>query len=248
MRLLTIDIETSPSLAWVWGMWDQNVAPSQVREKGEVISFAAKWYGEKETYFYSVHTDGKEQMIQTAHDLLSEADAVIHYNGTAFDIKHLNREFWLLGLNPPAPFKQIDLLLTAKRRFKFTSNKLDEVANDAGLGRKTHHEGFGLWVKCMAGDEKAWQKMEIYNKRDVVLTEKLYDKLRAWIPVLPNAQVYDEDAVCTAPGCNSKELRREGVARLTAGTYQRYQCKKCGRWSRGKKRIGESVTQAGVVL
>jgi hypothetical protein len=97
VKLLTLDIETSPNLAYVWALFDQNVGLNQLVEVGSVICFAAKWYGEKKIHYHSDHHDGHEAMVAAAWNLIDEADAVIHYNGKAFDIKHLNREFVLAG-------------------------------------------------------------------------------------------------------------------------------------------------------
>src|SRR5450759_3278074 len=80
-RLLTLDLETSPNIAHVWGLWKNNVSLNQLIQSTNVISFAAKWHGDKRVLFRSDHHDGHEVMIQKAHGLLGEADAVIHYNG-----------------------------------------------------------------------------------------------------------------------------------------------------------------------
>ncbi len=53
MKILTIDIETSPNLAHVWGLWNQNVGLPQLLEPTQMISFAAKWYETKSVQFYS---------------------------------------------------------------------------------------------------------------------------------------------------------------------------------------------------
>ena len=97
MRRLTIDIETRPNLAHVWGLWDQNVGINQLIEPVEMICFAAKWYHQKSVEFYSVHHDGIDVMRAQAYRLLNEADVIIHYNGRSFDIPHLNRELILGG-------------------------------------------------------------------------------------------------------------------------------------------------------
>ena len=178
MKILVLDIETRPNMAYVWGLWDQNVGLNQTIETGTVISFAAKWYGKKKVHFYSDYHDGHETMVQAAWDMINEADAVVHFNGKAFDIKHLNREFILAGLTPPSPHKDIDLLSVVKQRFKFASNKLQHVSSELGIGSKIQHDGFDLWVRCIANDDKAWNLMRRYNKQDVVLTEQVYDRLR----------------------------------------------------------------------
>ena len=181
MKILVIDIETRPNLAHVWGLWDQRVGLNQIVEVGTVICFAAKWHKSSKVEFASDYHDGHDAMVKRAWTLLDDADAVVHYNGKAFDMKHLQREFLLAGLPPPSPWVDIDLLLTVRQQFKFASNKLDHIASELGIGTKMAHEGFDLWRKCMADDKAAWGRMKRYNVQDVRLTETLYDRLMSWI-------------------------------------------------------------------
>jgi uncharacterized protein YprB with RNaseH-like and TPR domain len=163
LKILTLDIETSPSLAYVWRLFKENIPLQRLVDTGEVICVAAKWYGEDEVKFFSVHHDGKQEMLNAIYNLLSEADAVVTYNGKKFDIPHLNREFILAGMTPPSPYAQIDLYWTARQKFNFVSNKLDNIAKELGLGGKFVHAGFQLWIDCMNGDPEAWEEMKTYN-------------------------------------------------------------------------------------
>lgn len=215
----------------------------QLLESGEVICFAAKWTDEEETQFFSTFHNGKEEMVQAAHKLLDEADAVIHFNGQRFDIPHLNREFVEAGMTPPSPYAQIDLLKVVKKQFRFPSNKLDYVSQALGLSGKVHHTGHQLWVDCMAGSYPAWELMKEYNIGDVVLTEQLYDKLLPWIPSHPNPGLYDGAEEDCCPNCGSTDLRKEGKAYTASSVFQRYSCNPCGRWSRGNKRIDSTDIQ-----
>lgn len=232
MKRLLLDIETAPNLVHVWGLFKQNVAINQIQASGYVLCWAAKWYGEEEVMFDSVHQSKPKKMLAGIHKLLAEADCVVHYNGTKFDIPTLNKEFVLQGLSPPAPYKQVDLLKTARAQFRFTSNKLDYVAQVLGLGKKVKHIGHELWVRCMAGDAEAWKMMEEYNRQDVVLLEKVYDRLLPWIKGHPNHGVYEEAGLPVCPNCGHDELIRRGYARTLTASYARYQCKHCGSWSR----------------
>jgi uncharacterized protein YprB with RNaseH-like and TPR domain len=226
---LILDIETAPSVAHVWGLFDQTVSLAQLQESSRVLCFAAKWVGNDKVEYRSTFHDGEDKMLKRIHTLLDEADATITYNGVEFDLPHLRREFLLSGLPPPSPTQDIDLLKAVKSRFKFVSNKLDYVSQRLGLGKKTKHEGHELWVKCMAGDKKAWACMREYNINDVILTEKVYEKLRAWIPNHPH---FGGEA---CQRCGAEELQKRGLYRNTTGSFQRYQCQKCGSWSRGEK-------------
>jgi len=192
MKILLLDIESSPNVAHVWGLWQQNVGINQLMESSYVLCWAAKWLGDKKIMFDSVHQSNPKKMLKGIYDLLDAADAVIHYNGTKFDIPTLNKEFLLHSYAPPSPYKQIDLLRVARSQFRFPSNKLDYVAQRLGLGKKTHHEGHELWVKCMNGDDSAWKIMEKYNKQDVVLLESVYHRILPWIKNHPNHNLFTD--------------------------------------------------------
>lgn len=236
MKILYIDIETAPNTAHVWDLWNVNVSLAQLRESSRMLSFAAKWDGERKVHFLSEWKDGA-YMIDVAHEMLTEADVLCHYNGTRFDIPHLYREFVLADLDPPAPFQEIDLLKVVKSRFQFPSNKLEYVAN-ALLGEgKVKHSGHDLWVRVMAGDAKARREFEEYNKKDVILLEELYYRILSWIPSHPHRGLYLDAISDLCSNCGSGDLRREGYSYTTIGKFQRYQCRACGTWSRSGKSI-----------
>jgi hypothetical protein len=232
MKILLLDIETAPNLVHVWGLYDQNVAINQIQAAGYVLCWCAKWLGDPELMFDSVHQSRPKTMLKRIHKLLDQADAVVTYNGIRFDLPTLNKEFVTHELDPPAPYKQIDLLRTARGQFRFPSNKLDYVAQALDLGHKVRHKGHSLWVECMAGDDEAWRQMEKYNKQDVVLLEKVYLRLLPWIKGHPNHGVYDEPGIPVCPTCGHHHLQRRGFARTIANVYARYQCMNCGTWTR----------------
>ena len=241
MKILILDIETKPNLAWVWGLWNQNIGINQINEVGTVFSFAAKWHNEKTIFFASDYHDGHQLMIEQAWQLMDDADAIVHYNGTAFDIKHLQREFLLCGLDPPSPHFDIDLLQTVKRRFKFASNKLQFVSEQLGLAGKVQHDGFDLWKRCMADDEKAWNLMRRYNKQDVLLTEQVYEKLLPWIPRHPNRAVIDhKHGAC--PRCLSTSYQARGFRHTQTTSYRQYQCNGCKSYFQDRTMLSKTST------
>lgn len=238
MRTLYVDIETTPNIVHAWGLWNQNVGLSQLIEPSRVMCFAAKWRGKGKVQFYSEFHDGRAAMLAAAHDLLSEADVVGHYNGTTFDVPHLNREFLGAGMAPPAPFQQLDFLRTVRRRFRFPSNKLAYVSETLEIGGKVKHEGHDLWRKCMEGQPTAWRKMRRYNRQDVALLESLHDRLMPWLPATPNARLYGDPDGCPRCGAPGEALGKRGFVYTATGAYQRYQCRQCGGWSSATRRDG----------
>lgn len=233
MQLLVLDIETRPNLAWVWGLWDQNVGTNQIAEACEMVCFSAKWIGKHKVTFRSVYDDGKDNMLRDLWQMLDAADAVIHYNGRRFDVPHINREFLQAEMDPPSPYKQIDLLAAVKKRFKFPSNKLEYIVQELGIGEKLKHEGFDLWRRCMNDEPSAWKLMRQYNINDVALTELLYERIKAWIPNIPSYAAFSGKRVC--PACGSASLQNRGMAYTQQSAYKRFVCNDCGKWGRETK-------------
>lgn len=197
------------------------------------MCWSAKWYGKTGVHFDSVRKSKHKSMLTRIHGMMSEADAIIHYNGKKFDIPTLQKEFALHDLPPPPPYKQIDLLDTTRRQFRFASNKLDFICQQLGLGKKIPHTGHQLWIDCMNGDPVAWKRMERYNKNDVVILERLYKKLRPWIKHHPNKAVYDNKDGC--PTCGSDKYQSRGFEYTKTNKYRRFQCQSCRTWFRSPR-------------
>lgn len=229
-KILVLDIETRPALAYVWKAWDENIGPEQVVHPGGMISFAAKFIGDRGVYFYSEWIDGQDQMLRELHELLSISDAVITYNGDKFDLPKINGEFALAGLKPVAPLTSIDVLKTVKK-LGFLMNRLAFIGPLMQVGAKIKHEGFGLWLEVMNGNEKAQAKMKRYNIQDVKLLERLYLRLRPFIKNHPH--LGEKKHECGA--CGSNNVQRRGYRRTKYFKIQRIQCQDCGSWSEGTR-------------
>lgn len=225
-RVLTIDIETRPSTAYIWDAKTDWVNPGMLIENGSVICFAAKWLGHKKVHYYSDYHHGHTEMVQAAWDMLDEADLLVTYNGKRFDCKHLRREFILEGMPPPAPWKDVDLIQTVRAKFAWHSNSLNHVSGRLGVGEKVKHAGFDLWKGCLAGDEKSWATMKRYNMQDVRLTEDLYVQLLPWISNHPAVRVADTgELLCNR--CGSADLDRIGSSVAQVMAYAMYRCQSC---------------------
>lgn len=234
LKVLFLDIETAPNLAHVWGLWNQNVSINQIISSGYTLCYSAKWLGDDEVFFKSIHKDGEEVMLKFLWELLDTADAVVHYNGTKFDIPTCNKEFIMHNMIPPSPYHQVDLLKVAKDRFRFPSNKLDYIAQALGLGKKVRHIGHELWIQCMVGNADAWLQMEDYNKQDIVLLEALYYRMLPWIKNHPNHGLHTEEERPVCPNCGSKHVVLKGTETTKTMKYQRYRCVSCGTPIRGR--------------
>jgi DNA polymerase elongation subunit (family B) len=102
MKILLLDIETSPHSAYVWGLFKQTINLAQIQETGRVLCASYKWLGEKHTHFVGEWEHGAVGMLDVLHRVMEDADVIITYNGNRFDLPTLNKEFLLFGFKPPA--------------------------------------------------------------------------------------------------------------------------------------------------
>lgn len=243
-RILALDIETAPMEAYIWSLWQHGVGLNMLKTDWYIISWAAKWVGEKEVFYQDVRkTVGQEEdesILPDLWKLMNEADMILTQNGKKFDIKKLNSRFLSAGLRPPRPSKQLDILVVNKRVFGHTSNKLEYVAEKFNIQfKKLKHNlfpGFDLWKECLGGNEKAWDEMEVYNKHDILSLEELYVKLAPWDDRHPNVNLYSEslDTVCT---CGSHDWVRDGFSRTNLSVFEQYRCNNCGAFQRGRTNL-----------
>jgi len=235
-KILTLDIETSPNLALVFDLFQQNISLGQLLETTRVICVAYKWHHEAEVGFLAEWID-EPRMLDRLHELLDEADVVVTYNGKRFDIPHIQRELALASYAPPSPFAQVDLYEVCKRKFRFPSHKLAHVAKEFGLSGKIETGGIGLWVGVEARDPASLAQMEAYNRQDVVTTEELYDRVLPWIDSHPHHGLYVDVARPVCNRCGSTRMQKRGSSYTRVSAFQRFQCQSCGGWSRGGRRV-----------
>lgn len=245
-KVLYVDIENSPNVADVWGLWDQNVGLSQLRESSRIIGVGYRWGHQKRSTFLSIYEEGQlndgQQMLQEMRDLYDEADIVVTYNGNSFDNKHLNAAWAVAGIDPPSPVISIDLYRVVRSNFKFPSNKLDYVASRLVGDHKVANTGHVLWRQCLDADidpetrRKAWALMAKYCKKDVDLLVPLHAKLTPWLPESINMAVIGGPTLHNAcPKCTSTDVQSRGYRYTRTRAYKQYLCKACKGWFRGTR-------------
>lgn len=234
-KVLFIDIETSPILGYVWGLWENNLDLSQIKNDWHLLSWSAKWKGDPSNkVMYMDQRNAKNieddsKILTGVWNLLDETDIIVTQNGKSFDEKKLNARFILNGMKPPSPFKHIDTMRIAKKRFAFTSNKLAYMSEKLCKNKKLKHKkfpGFELWTECLKGNKEAWNEMRKYNIMDVIALEELYNKLQPWDNTINFSAYTSENA--HRCNCGSSAIRKKGFGYTKRGRFQRYVCTDCG--------------------
>lgn len=234
-KILLLDIETVPGLAYVWSLWGENVPLERLVEPSRVVCWAGAWLGQREIAFSAEWKEDRFIMLRRLWEMMDTADAIVTYNGDKFDLPKLHGEFLREGFKPPSQSASIDLYKVAKK-LGYISNKLAFVAPHLGIGDKTKHEGFKLWSKVMEGDKLAQARMERYNKQDTRLLKNLYLRLRPYITTHPYLGLAAHGKL-ECPACGSKHVQSRGFRRTRSYLIQRLQCQEpsCGAWSSGKR-------------
>jgi hypothetical protein len=205
-----------------------------------MLTWSAKWLFEDKIMSARLKpSEAKEQdderITKKIWKLLNEADVVIAHNAKKFDIKRLNTRFLAHGLGEPMPYKVIDTLTHARKKFNISSNKLDYIGTFLGVGNKVDTGGFELWRRCMQGEKAALKEMEVYNIQDVKLLEDVYLKLRPYISPHPNLGLYIEDNIQSCPSCGSEALKWSGQYATNVNLYLAFRCNDCQSVGRSRK-------------
>lgn len=244
-KILVFDIETSPTIAYTWGRFKQNINLDQVVQDPIMLTWSAKWLYSTEVMSDAITPNEVKvfddfRIVKSLWNLIDSSDIVIAHFGNFFDIPFLNSRAVINGLPPYSYINAIDTKMVASRNFKFPSNKLDALGEYFGVGKKLK-TSFSLWKGCLRGDQESIDNMEKYNKQDVVLLEEVYLKLRPWIRSHPNLGLYLNSDVSVCSNCASSELEllSEHSYYTQTGIYPTYRCKKCRALTRGRKTIQE---------
>ncbi len=237
-RVLFYDIETGPLLAHIWHPKQGWVSHDQMIHDTFMLSWAAKWAGERTVHGAVLSSDeviaqDDTRIVHELAELIREADVVVAHNGDRFDLKKANWRVMKAGLEPLGPVRTIDTLKLSKNAFGPAYHKLDYLAEEL-LGENKIKTDFKLWEKAYHGDARALRYMLKYNKKDVILLERVFDKMLPYVrtPIRLYDAGWSGQEAC--PTCGNLKLHKRGVRRTNAGAFQRWHCPKCGRYSRSR--------------
>ena len=241
-NILLFDLETSPMLSWHWRVWKENIRPHQIVQYSHVLCWAAKWLDQKTIMFDSMQKDKTDERIcKTLWDLFDRADSVIAHNGKAFDTAMMNARWANYGMGEPSAYKTIDTLQIARKTFNIPHKSLEGILDYFDMGGKLSHEGFGLWLKCMDGNRKAWKHMEAYNVEDVFKLEEVYRLIRPFAKRHPNVALWHNDTklrcICCGHEINeAKHQIKSNDAYTSLSCFDSFRCPKCKKVMRSGKR------------
>jgi hypothetical protein len=245
-RILLLDVETLPGEYYAFDPKVEYLSPDKQIKGVSISCYAAKWLFEPEIMGEVVkareaYERSDWSILGGIWKLMNEADIIITHNGLNFDIPLLYGRFVTNKMMPPTKFQNIDTCKTSKNVFKFEYNRLDELGQRFGIGKKLDMS-FTDWRNCLTKNkkaEKALQNMLTYCKNDIApLLEDVYLSMLPYIPNHPNLGLWnvEMDKDC-CKNCESTNLLWNTKPYATpSGLWMSWRCQSCGAVGRSTNR------------
>jgi len=232
-KILFIDIETSPNIVASWTIGRKVfLSHESILEERKIICICWKWSTGSTIYCsdWGVEQDDK-QILLNIQDSLNEADLIVAHNGDKYDLRFINSRLLYHKLKPIHTASTEDTLKQLRRVFYLNSNKLDYVSHFLQFGHKMHTD-FTLWLSVLKKDIKALKYMIRYCKKDVLLLEKVYNRIAPFVTQKINKGLITshEKLSCSACGAHRNFLRQKGYRYNAKTIKHKYVCTKCGKW------------------
>ena len=231
VKTLVLDIERMKGAANIefWSLSDfknRRIHADDVTEWPRTICVAWRFVGAKKVEFASEWDDGQQGMHQRIWDAVNQADIVVGHNSQSFDMRALNTGWRDLGIQPPAPYKNIDTLRTAQSVFGDESRTLDALTRRLGIAHKT--DRYDVDRQACAGHKPSQRRIRSYNCGDVVASTELYWAFLPWTKNHPHVapMLGLDHLVCGR--CGSDDVERDGTYSPAVYIYNRYRCNTCG--------------------
>ena len=90
---------------------------------------------------YDANLDNDFFLVKDLRNLFDEADVLIAHNGDRFDVRKAQARMVAYSMKPPSRYQTIDTLKAARKYFKFESNRLNDLGQYLGIGKKLAHYG-----------------------------------------------------------------------------------------------------------
>ena len=220
--------------------WDLETAGVNAlrSDLGFVIVFGYKWSDEKRARSITIDQSSlrkfsDHKLLQETSKLLNEADLTVAHFGSVFDRRFFQGRLLINKLPPIPPTKMRDTCFISRSVANYSSNRLKHLAKILDLRhQKLENNWPTAWFKVMQGDMKALAGLAHYCEGDVLALEELYHRLLPFDNAHPRIHMDIE----TCGHCGG-EVQKRGFSYVNNNRYQRVQCVKCGKWSRGRNAV-----------
>lgn len=229
MKILAYDIEASNLNA----------------DFGIILTFGSKFVGMGKVEVLNVldYLDKSKDLIKAERRLLMDvsermltADVWLGHYSTWYDLPFINSRllYHKLPILPPN-FSQLDTWKIARNRLKLRNNRLITISEFLGTDDEKNAIKPEQWLRALSGHRASMDYIVEHNRRDVLVLEEVYNRIRPLVLDHPNKGLIDGRGGCGV--CGAEKLQRRGFHVTRTRKYQRFQCMNCGAWSKGTKPV-----------
>ena len=230
-KILVFDIETSLLMFVGFGLGEQVVRHHQLvaphtRTRIICISYCID-DGPIKTLKYDYNTQDDTKVIEEFDKIVKTCDIVIGKNSQKFDIKKINAARFLNGIQPFPDWADVsdDLELQMRKYFGFSSQSLDYISKELGLGGKFKMEfedWYHILLKTVGEGRKRFKKMCEYCPNDVFDTRLILILMMPYIKWKFNMSNFLGEAACVH--CGSTQIRPNGSRWSGKTHYKSFYC------------------------
>lgn len=175
----------------------------------------------------------KRLLVDVSEKLLT-ADVWLTHYGTWYDIPFINTRLLYHGLPVvPPTFAHLDTWKISRNRLKLRNNRLVTISGFLGTKEEKNAIKPEQWLRALGGHRPSMRYIVEHCRRDVVVLEETYLRLRPLVLDHPNRGLVGGRGACGV--CGGASLQKRGFHITRTRRYQRFQCSKCGSWSKGVK-------------
>jgi len=228
IRRLFFDIEVSFCIGKFWNpSYNTTISYNQIIKHAQIICISYKWEGQSKVY--NLNWDMKQcekSMLQKFIKIADKADEIVGHNSDRFDIKWIRTRCMFYRLPMFPKYNSFDTLKFYRSNTKQPSNRLDDIGDYFGIGRKVKNES-DLWDKVVLNnDRKALKRMVNYCDGDVLLLEKVFKLAKEYSVNKIHATGIKSDC----PECGSNDIQLCGFNYTAGGSkIQRCKCNVCNK-------------------
>ena len=229
MRILSLDIEASSLSA----------------DFGIVLTFGSKVVGVGKPEILNILDyrsksgdliQAEKRMLRDISKRMLSVDVWLGHFSTWYDLPFINSRLLYHNLPVlPANYPHVDTWKVAKNRLKLRNNRLNTIQEFLRLPSEKNSIKPEQWIRALGGHKASMDYIVEHNRRDVLVLEEAYMRLRPLILNHPSKNLIDSEGGCGI--CGSKRVQSRGTHITRTRMYRRYQCQGCGGWLTGTKPI-----------
>ena len=222
MKILAYDIEASNLSA----------------DFGIILTFGSKFVEEgKKVEVLNIldYADSSGDLIRAEKRLLKDivkriltADVLLGHFSTYYDFPFINTRLLYHRLPVlPSNFPGLDTWKVARYKLKLRNNRLVTIQGFLGLKDEKNAIQPEQWIRALGGHVPSMDYIVEHNRRDVLVLEQAYIRLR---PLITNHPRGSKSFAC--PVCGGTHIQSRGTQVTQTRTYKRFQCQNetCGHW------------------